>query len=618
MTEARPLPEEGAPHPFPEEPTESVSRREPASDFMPPSRRASPSSGSGIAENGSSGSGNLRGGISAGGTSLSDGQWHRLHPASPLLKGGIALIAVLGVVIANLRERLFDLFVPAFPQQGDPVDYILANGLIGWALIAVAVVLIVLVAGFYLSWRMHTFRITNEVVEVRSGILFRTNRKARLDRIQGINIVRPIFARLFGAAKLEINQAGHDANVQLSYLGSSAADELRREILRLASGTKAASVMPAHQASGQTLLDRRVSELLAPELDPNAAPPESVVKLHLGRLIGSLVLSGGTLFLLFAIVGIIVWMSTSGDLYPLLFTIPGLIGFGSFYFRRFTKSLRYSIAGTPDGVRVGFGLLSTTNETLPPGRIHSIQISQPLLWRLSGWWEIKVNRASHSSTKGAGGEANTTILPVGNSNDVKKVLELILPELLAQSADDPGQVTASTKFIEDGLDSKGTADDGFTNSPRRAIWLRPFSWRRNGFAITPGSLVLRKGAIWRQLVVVPQPRLQSVSIYQGPLLRLCRLASVHLHTVSGPISAELGAIDKDAAARFFTDVAAVAVDAATRDTSHRWRADEASAPPPSAPPAAAPPHSPDLAVVAGSDDPWPPQLQGRETVEGGR
>ncbi|HMM83443.1 MAG TPA: PH domain-containing protein, partial [Terrimesophilobacter sp.] len=336
-------------------------------------------------------------GTSGNGTAahLADGEWHRLHPASPLLKGGIALIAILGVVLANMRERIFDLFVPTFPQQGDPVDYIVNHGLIWWALVIVAVMLVVLIIGFYASWRMHLFRITDEVVEVRSGILFRTNRKARLDRIQGINIIRPFFARLFGAAKLEINQAGHDANVQLSYLSSGAADNLRREILRLASGTRQTSAdsAAATAAAGSSVIERRVSEFLAPELDPDAAPPESVVKLDLGRLIGSMALSGSTVFLLIVVAAAIAWIATTGNFLALLFAVPGAIGFGSYYLRRFTKSLRYSIAGTPDGIRVGFGLLSTSNETLPPGRIHSVQVSQPLLWRGPGWWEIKVNRA---------------------------------------------------------------------------------------------------------------------------------------------------------------------------------------------------------------------------------
>ena len=129
---------------------------------------------------------------------------------------------------------------------------------------------------------MHTFRITDELVEVRSGVLFRTHRRGRLDRIQGINIVRPFLARLFGAAKLEINVAGQDANVQLAYLGSAQADALRHEILRLASGTrrppKPRTAAPGGKPVG--LIQRRVDELLAPELDPNAAPPQSVVQMH--------------------------------------------------------------------------------------------------------------------------------------------------------------------------------------------------------------------------------------------------------------------------------------------------------------------------------------------------
>ena len=507
---------------------------------------------------------------------LTDGEWHRLHPASPLLKGGIALIAILGIVIANMRERLIATFMPHYREDGDPVDFIVNNGYILQALLVIGAVLIVLIAGFYVSWRMHSFRITEEVVEVRSGILFRTNRKARLDRIQGINVVRPFFARLFGAAKLEISQAGHDANVQLSYLASGATDDLRREILRRASGTRAAEAVAAagdaHAAGGapaaasRHLLDRRVEEFLAPELDPDAAPPESVVTIHLGRLVGSIIVSGTTVFALLLIAGAIVWISTTGDLFALFFVLPSIIGFGSYYVRRFTRSLRYTIAGTPDGVRVGFGLLSTSNETLPPGRIHSIEVSQPLLWRAADWWQIRVNRASHTSSRGAENQANTTILPVGNRADVTKVLELMLPDFAGPEA---------IAFIQSGLLSKG--DDGFTNSPRRAAWLLPFSWRRNGFRIVPGSIVLRRGAVWRRLIIVPQPRLQSVALSQGPLLHLLRLADVHLHTVAGPIRAELGAIDQDAALVFFAEVAEVAVRAGNSDTSHRWRAGEVSA-----------------------------------------
>ena len=499
---------------------------------------------------------------------LSDGEWHRLHPASPFLKGGFALLAVIGYFIAQARERLIEVFVPEAGYGGeDPVEFLFVSGVLGWALLIFFGFLLIFMMLFYISWRMHTFRITAEVVEVRSGVIFRTNRRARLDRIQGVNIARPLFARLFGAARLEINQAGNDANVKLEYLASTATDELRREILRLASGTRSTAAVQAstENPDQRGIVGRRVDEFLAPELAPDIAEPASVVKLSVGRLIGSILLSTSTFVLLgITVVVIVVSLFAREAQYGLLGFIPAVLGFGGVYLRRFTKSLRYTVAGTPDGVRVGFGLLSTTNETLPPGRIHSIAITQSIFWRPFGWWEVRVNRAGQSATHGSAGQQNTTILPVGNQAEVLRVLALMLPALAEPATD-------SIRLIEQGLVSHPGPDDPFTTSPPRARPLRWFSRRRNGFAFAPEAVLLRRGAIWRSLVIVPQARVQSVSVRQGPLLRALRLASIHLHTVAGPIVAQLGALDHDDALEFFAAAENAAIVAASGDTSHRWR-----------------------------------------------
>jgi putative membrane protein len=510
-------------------------------------------------------------------TSFTDGEWHRLHPLTPLLRGGITFIAVLGFLVYNIRDILIDIVLGGDGRNGEPLVWLYESEYFWLAVLVVLVGLIAIVVGYYLSWRMNTFRITDEVVEVRSGIVFRRNRKGRLDRIQGINIARPFLARIFGAARLEVNVAGQDANVKLDYLGSASADELRREILRLASGTRVAEAQAlqaaqlddtgrpvTRSAAAAHLIDQRVSELLAPELDPGLAPPESVVQMHTGRLIGSLLLSGFSVFVLLLVGGIAWGVAATGSYLFLIGVLPTLIGTGSFYITRFTRSLRYSIAGTPDGVRIGFGLLSTSNETLPPGRIHSIQVTQPLLWRPSGWWEIKVNRASTSSQKGAAGQANTTILPVGNLDDVRKVLALVLPD----HAD-----AESVALFERGMRSKG-GDDGFVNSPKRARWYLWFSQPRNGFAILPGAVVLRQGAVWRQLTIVPEARMQSVAVSEGPVFRAMNLASIRVHTVAGPIAPALSGVDRTQALRFFREVADAAISSSSADTSHRWRSGE--------------------------------------------
>ncbi len=520
--------------------------------------------------------------------SLADGAWHRLHPATPLLRGGIFVFAMLGFVIANLRERIIEVFFGVPRYSGDPIDEIYRRGNVGWALAGVAVVLIIILVAFYMVWRMHTFRVNEEAVEVRSGVLFRSNRKARLDRIQGVNIARSLIPRLFGAARLEVSVAGQDANVQLAYLSSSLADDLRRDILRLASGARQAAAppdphtaAPAHAlgapgapgphvaglgASVGSFAVDRVNEFLAPELDPDAAPPESVVRIPPGRLFGSIVVSGFTFVIVIAIAVLVttVMAGTSGWL--LFAILPGLIGSAGYYVSRFTRSLRYSIAGTPDGVRIGYGLLSTSNETLPPGRIHAIDVSQPILWRPFGWWQVRINTAGHSSATGAAGQANTTTLPVGTEADVMKVLELILPGF----GEDEHRL-----LIRSGMRSPG-GEDGFINAPRRAAWLRPFSWRRTGYTVRGDVALLRRGVISRELILVPLARLQSVGVTQGPVLRMLRLASARLHTVSGPVTASLTVLSVDEALRLFERVSAGAIESANRDTSHRWHRDEVS------------------------------------------
>ncbi|TFD69831.1 PH domain-containing protein [Cryobacterium ruanii] len=526
-------------------------------------------------------------------TDLTDGEWHHLHPATPLLRGGIFMVAIIGFIIANLRERLIDLFMGEENYRGDPIDAIYERGATGWALLILAVVLLVIIVVFYLSWLMHTFRVTGEIVEVRSGVVFRSNRKARLDRVQGVNLARPLIPRMFGAARLEIAVAGQDGNVQLAYLGSKLADDLRRDILHLASGLRQArppadvpglqeatappligpaTAPTAHSALGD-FAAARYREFRAPELDPDAAPPESIVRIPPGRLVGSVVLSGFTVFLLLAGIGLIVSVIAGSSGWVLVAVLPGLIGSVGYYFSRITKTLRFSIAGTPDGVRVGFGLLSTSSQTLPPGRIHAIKVSQPILWRRFGWWRVSINTAGQASGRSSTPATSSTILPVGTLADVEKVLQLALPAF---------DTDTHRALVENGLlggrrRNAGVADF-YSNAPARAAWLRPFSWWRTGWAVSGQVALIRRGVISRDLILVPLARMQGVRISQGPVRRRLRLASADLHTVSGPVAASLSVIDVDEALVLFEWMSTGAVRSALADTSHQWSRAETPSP----------------------------------------
>ena len=512
------------------------------------------------------------------GQSLVDGQWHRLHPATPLLRGGIAFVAILGIVIANLRERLIEFFIPApgMEQPTDPIDYILNHGFVGWVLLAIAVGLIVVIAVFWYSWRMHTFRVTDEAVEVRSGILFRTNRKAKLDRIQGVSIEKPLLARLIGASRINVSVAGQDANVKLEYLYGADADGLRRDVLTLASGVKLAErrqtaaagdpadptlppqSVPDGAGGVSRFVTERVDDFISPELDPDEAVPDSVVRLTLGRLVGSTLLSPFTVIVLISVVVGVVLLVNGLD-WAWFWLVPMVLSLGAFVWSSVTKSLRYSIAATPSGVRIGFGLFSTTNDTVPPGRIHAIEVSQPIIWRPFGWWRVRINKAGLSLEQAARGATSNTVLPVGSLVDAAQVVELMLAGRIDGSAWAPLQSALATR---DGV--------GFVGSPRRSRWINWFSWRRTGYALRDGMLLFRQGVVWRKLHILPLARLQSIRVDQGPLLRALDLASATAHTVPGPVIAKLPAMARDEAVRMFDAASAAIVVAQSTDRSHRW------------------------------------------------
>ncbi|MCB1274607.1 MAG: PH domain-containing protein, partial [Leucobacter sp.] len=156
------------------------------------------------------------------------------------------MIIVVGIVVANLRDRVLELFVtdnigggfdgPGV-QGGDVLGlfaYLNERGLAVAAILAVLAVIALIVFFSWLSWRFRTFRITDEAVESRGGVLFREHRRAPLDRIQSVNVQRPLLARALGLALVEVQTAGQGGKVVLAYLGFRDAQVVRERILRSA------------------------------------------------------------------------------------------------------------------------------------------------------------------------------------------------------------------------------------------------------------------------------------------------------------------------------------------------------------------------------------------------
>jgi membrane protein YdbS with pleckstrin-like domain len=82
-----------------------------------------------------------------------------------------------------------------------------------------------------------------------------------------------------------------------------------------------------------------------------------------------------------------------------------------------------------------------------------------------------------------------------------------------------------------------------------AAWLFGRQVRATGYAEREDDLLVRRGVMFRSIVVVPYGRMQFVDVQAGPLARLLGYSSVQLHTASPGSDAHIDGLVPDEASR---------------------------------------------------------------------
>ncbi len=408
-----------------------------------------------------------------------------MHPLTPFARGW-QVVAVLFVLMAN---------------------NMLGAGRWQFLLIGLAIVIPVGSVYGYFSWRFTRWWIEEGVLRLETGVLFRRSRQVRLDRLQAVDIVRPLIARFIGLAELRLETAGAgETEATLAYLSEHEARDVRAELLARAAGLKWQAVDPPTEIGDDAApAGQRPSS--APSLGAPEAPERIVTQVPTGTLLASLLLDVGT------ILGASTsWSSSSRwcastrrGCSPSSF--PRFSAIGGATFGTFSRYFDFTVATSPDGLRLRHGLLETRAQTVPPGRIQAIRLSQPLLWRRFGWARFDVNVAGYSGDSGQG--KVSTLVPVA-----------------------PRPVAVGFSRWSFPVSSSTTSGSSLLRAARDGSI--PCSGRSLGVGASDAVFVVRSGWLNRKLVVAPHPRTQSVRLTQGPLQRVWRLGSVHVDVTAGP------------------------------------------------------------------------------------
>jgi len=430
-------------------------------------------------------------------------QVRRTHPITPIVQVARAAPALV----------LFLFFVSGQGDGGGATLLLALGGLLAIALIGSTVA--------YLQWQRKIFWFdTDGDLRVNSGILTRNERRVQLSRLQGVEVVQPLLARLAGMAQVKVESAGSsgDSTVLIEYLALSDAEALRAEVLARSAGVTA---------------------------DAPTAPEDVLHVVPTNLLVKSLILRGATAGLL-AITVLVVTFSLifegPGGLILILFT-GGVPLFT--VFTEFSRFFDFTVARSPDGLRLRYGLLQRQAHTVPPGRVQAIGFVEPLLWRQFGWVRVHVDLAGSSGGDGQESVGRGVLLPVAPWPVALQIASALMP------GSDASQHT-------------------WFRADEKSRYSNPFQWRQLAVAYDERMFGARGGWLTHRTSFVPHARTQSVEVTQGPLQRSLGLASIEVHSVEGPVSV-IGAGRPAGQARQMADAQAARAEQARReDRSVRW------------------------------------------------
>jgi putative membrane protein len=388
----------------------------------------------------------------------------RLNPLSPIVRGGRLLVSLLALAAYNFRD---------------------VRHLGVWATPALFGVAAVWLGVSYLQWAFTRYRITDGDVRVESGVLVKRSRRVRIDRLQAIDVVQPLLGRFLGLAELKLDMAGgSEGRVRLSYLRLDQAMKLRASLLAMAAG-----------------LDHETPE--APEVAFLHCSGAAIVG---GALLSTQAVFGTLWIALFVAIGVV-----NHNLDFLTGALPGILSAVQGVWQMIQRHFGFTLADSPDGLRLQHGLFETRAQTVPPGRVQAVRIVQPFLWRIFGWVRVDANIAGYAGRRAEEGrEHNSVLLPVGSRGEALAVIGRVLP----------------------GVDIDAVP---MTRPPRRAIWHSPLMWFTYRAGADQAVFAVRSGLLRRVHAVIRHEKIQSVRLSAGPWERLLGLASVAVHTTPGPV-----------------------------------------------------------------------------------
>lgn len=471
-------------------------------------------------------------------------EWQRTSPFGVVFFFGRAIKQVAGGVMQ-------------MAASAGAVVVALQSDNVGWALLAAAVVLALLLGTAVLRYWFFRFAVDDEGLRIRQGVFKKTHLEIQFDRVQGMDVERSLVDRLVGLATVTFDTAGSAAREgQLPAIPRTFADTLRQRIERQgrAAAAPAATddmVPPALLRLGAGdmvrigITDRSVLVGLAvipvlfqaygeaaEEFATRAATAASEELLALGLWFGVLVV------LVLIVAGI---------------AVLALLTVASAFLRFHDFELRHD----GSAFRSRAGLLTRKDVVVERAKIQQVSVTQGVIMVLMGRCRIKMlpatsGVATENGAPVSGQMLNVPLFDVPRLADLGARIFGEEGERLGLRPDNDGFTAISPLYIRARLLAVGIVPALVGTAVLipifgaigllALVWPVPVllaawqAWRRRGYLVDDDGLASRRGLFGYAVDAFLFRKAQGATVSRSPLQRRKGLASLTVHLASGDVT----------------------------------------------------------------------------------
>ncbi len=472
------------------------------------------------------------------------------NPAMSVIGKRLHIKGLLVGFIGGLPQLFFPLAAMLFgARNSDRADIVIP-------VIAAAVLLLSFLFR-WASWTRFRYFIEDEDIRIESGLLSRNARSIPYERIQDVSIEQKPLARIFGLGEVRFETGGGKGDEgTLSYVSLVEAEQLRGLVRDRKSDIAAADdiTIAAHdtvEAEPLFTMDRKrlltfgfysFSLVIFAVLGGLAQQFDFLLDFDIwdiGAWLGIIEHNGVSLDSI----------SLSARIVAAIFVLLGLIAIGVLtgIVRTAIREYGFRLDQNAKGFRRRRGLLTLTDVVMPSHRIQAAAIITGPIRKQRGWYALKfISLADDGGKKNEDG-GDHVAAPFATMAEIQRIAEEAGIRLPA-----PNTVLTRSKAIywfdqwmilASVVGLTITIVMLLTNAGLYAFWAAVITliyavilyadWRTSGYMADDDQLFVRTGW-WRQkLTIVPQIKIQTADVSQGPLTSLRGLAKLNLGIAGG-------------------------------------------------------------------------------------